>query len=59
MSEEFMKEFGDRLQEHIEQLWSITQEVNPDGEIFTRAVMKGHPLEMIHIDSKIFTLNLN
>lgn len=47
------------LESHIQERWTITEEVTETGSLFTRARLKGHPLEVINYDRGQMELNLN
>lgn len=57
--DDFMREFERQIEDHVRQMWNVTEEVSDNGQLFTRAILKGHPLEMIHAGDKVFQLNLN
>jgi hypothetical protein len=56
---EIVRRLQEQIRTHVEQMWTITEEVSERGELFQRAVLKGHPLEMVHTDNQIYTFNLN
>lgn len=56
---EMYERFQKQLEAHIEQMWNINEEVSESGHLFTRARMKGHPMEIINSESGVFELNLN
>lgn len=51
--------FQKLLESHIQERWTITDEVTETGSLITRARLKGHPLEVINSDRGQFELNLN
>lgn len=58
-NEDFMNAFQAALQHHIEQMYTITEEVSETGKLFERYRLKGHPLEIIRMDEKVFEFRLN
>jgi hypothetical protein len=59
MNEEMMNEFADMLRNHVEQTWMVTEEVSGTGNLFTRAVCRVAPVEVINCELGQFELTLN
>ena len=57
--DDFMREFEKEIQQHIEEMWNISEEVTETGSLITRARMKGHPMEIINAETGVFQLNMN
>lgn len=58
-NEDFMSAFQSAMQEHIERMYTITEEVSETGKLFERYRLKGHPMEIIRVDEKVFEFKLN
>ena len=54
-----MEEFADMLRNHVEQTWTVTEEISGNGNLFTRAVCKIAPVEVINCERGQFELTLN
>ena len=59
MNEDFINEMGRAMQDYLERMYDITTEVAPDGNLYERYILRGHPLEVIRKDNKVFELNMN
>jgi hypothetical protein len=59
MNEEMMEEFANMLRNHVEQTWTVTEEVSGNGNLFTRAVCKIAPVEVINCELGQFELPMN
>jgi hypothetical protein len=46
-----MEGLEDMIRNHVEQMWKVTEEVSGSGKLFTRAVCKIAPVEVIHLPS--------
>ena len=57
--DDFMREFEKEIQQHIEEMWNISEEVTQTGSLITRARMKGQPMEIINAETGVFQLNMN
>jgi hypothetical protein len=51
MSDDMMEGLEDMIRNHVEQMWKVTEEVSGSGRLFTRAVCKIAPVEIIHLPS--------
>ena len=56
---DMMKQFADMLRNHVEQTWTVTEEVSGNGNLFTRAVCKIAPVEVINCELGQFELPMN
>lgn len=53
-------ELMDKIRQYVEQTWHITNEVGEGGTLFQRAILKGHPFEVIALDEvRVYQFNLN
>jgi len=57
--EEMKKAFYDMLRSQVEQTWTVTEEVSGMGNLFTRAVCKIAPVEVINCELGQFELPMN
>lgn len=49
----------EKLRQIVSEMWNITTELNGNGELIERAVMKGKPKEVIKGQYRVYDLNLN
>ena len=47
------------LESHIQERWTITEEVTETGSLFTRARLKGQPFEVFNTERGQLEINLN
>lgn len=59
MFERFQKMIEEQIRQHVEEMWTVTTELNGNCELIERAVLKGHPLEVIKGERGVYQLNLN
>lgn len=59
MNEDMMEQFARMLQQHVEQTWVVTEEVSGNGNLFTRAVCRIAPVEIINCQHGQFELPMN
>jgi hypothetical protein len=60
MSDDMMEGLEDMIRNHVAQMWNVTQEVSGKGELYTRAVCRIAPIEIIHLPSgAIVELTMN
>ena len=57
--ERFQRKVEERLREIVSEMWNITTELNGNGELIERAVMKDKPKEVIKGELGVYQMNLN
>ena len=59
MKDAFNDLFQNMIRNHVEQTWTVTEEISGNGNLFTRAVCKVAPVEVINCERGQFELTLN
>jgi hypothetical protein len=52
-------EFQKRMEHIVNLIYQFTEEISGNGEVFSRAIKRGEPTELISTENQVFQLNMN